>query len=206
MPGLTAYLGLFEIGRPQPGETLVVSGAAGAVGSVVGQIGKISGCRVVGIAGGDEKVSMLKNELGFDDAINYKTTKDIHKAISEVCPDGVDIYFDNVGGEISDGVMMNINRFARIAICGVISQYNDTGIRQGPRLQSILLSGSALMKGFLVRDYSEKFPHAIGQLTHWLLEGKLHSKETLISGFEKLPEAFIGLFNGTNIGKMVVKI
>ncbi len=131
MPGLTAYLGLMEIGQPKPGETIVVSGAAGAVGNIVGQIGKISGCRVVGIAGGDEKTEMLKTEFGFDKAINYKTTPNMRKAISEACPNGVDIYFDNVGGEISDGVIMNINKFARIIICGVISQYNETRIQFG---------------------------------------------------------------------------
>lgn len=206
MPGLTAYLGLMEIGRPQTGETLVVSGAAGAVGIVTGQIGKILGCTVVGIAGSDEKTEMLKTDFGFDEAINYKTTSNIRKTIAEKCPSGVDVYFDNVGGEISDGVMMNINKFARIIICGAISQYNETRMPTGPRLQSVLLVNSALMKGFLVNDYFEKFPHATGQLTHWLLEGKLKNKETIIEGFENIPNAFIGLFEGTNKGKMVVKI
>ncbi len=206
MPGLTAYLGLMEIGRPQDGETLVVSGAAGAVGIVTGQIGKILGCKVVGIAGSDEKTEMLKKDFGFDDAVNYKTTSNIRKAIAEKCPSGVDVYFDNVGGEISDGVMMNINKFARIIICGAISQYNETRMPTGPRLQSVLLVNSALMKGFLVNDYAGKFPHATGQLTHWLLEGQLKNKETIIEGFENIPKAFIGLFTGTNKGKMVVKV
>ena len=206
MPGLTAYIGLMEIGRPQQGETLVVSGAAGAVGNVAGQIGKILGCRVIGIAGTDEKITMLKNEFGFDEAFNYRTVPNLRKAIETSFSSGVDIYFDNVGGDISDGVIMNIKKFARIIICGAISQYNETQIPKGPRLQPVLLVNSALMKGFLISDYSEKFPHAIGQLTHWLLEGKLKNKETIVEGFENLPKAFIGLFEGTNLGKMVVKV
>jgi len=206
MPGLTAYLGLMEIGQPKTGETLVVSGAAGAVGNIAGQIGKILGCRVVGIAGGNEKTEMLKSEFGFDKAINYKTTPNMRKAIAEACPNGVDIYFDNVGGEISDGAIMNINKFARIIICGVISQYNETRIQTGPRLQSILLVNSALMKGFIVSDYAVKFPEAIQQLTKWYKEGKLINKETIVEGFENIPEAFFGLFEGTNTGKMMVKI
>ncbi len=206
MPGLTAYLGLMEIGQPKEGETLVVSGAAGAVGSVVGQIGKIKGCRVVGIAGSDEKNNWLKSELNFDEAINYKTTKNIRKAITDACPDGVDIYFDNVGGEISDGVVMNIGNNARIIICGNISQYNETRLTTGPRLQSFLLTNTALMKGFLVRDYANQFPEAIQQLIKWYSEGKLKFKETVVEGFDRIPEAFIGLFEGTNTGKMVVKI
>jgi len=206
MPGLTAYLGLMEIGQPQKGESLVVSGAAGAVGSVVGQIGKILGCRVVGIAGSDEKTKLLKTEFGFDETINYKTTKNMRKAITQACPNGVDVYFDNVGGEISDGVLMNINKFARIPICGAISQYNETKMSTGPRLQSVLLVNSALMKGFIVNDYAEKFPEAIKQLSQWYGEGKLKLKETVVEGFENIPEAFIGLFEGSNTGKMVVKI
>ena len=206
MPGLTAYLGLTEIGQPKKGETLVVSGAAGAVGNIVGQIGKIMGCRVIGIAGSDEKTEMLKTEFGFDKVINYKTTPNMRKAISDACPNGVDIYFDNVGGEISDGVIMNINKFARVIICGVISQYNETRIPTGPRLQSIFLVNSALMKGFIVNDFAAKFAEAIPQLTKWYREGKLINKETIVEGFENIPEAFFGLFEGTNSGKMMVKI
>jgi len=206
MPGLTAFLGLTEIGHPKAGETLVVSGAAGAVGIVVGQIGKIMGCRVVGIAGGDEKTQMLKTEFGFDEAINYKATPNMRKAILKACPNGVDVYFDNVGGEISDGVLMNINKFARIIICGNISQYNETRIQTGPRLQSLILVNSALMKGFIVNDFAAKFTEAIPQLTKWLHEGKLINKETIVEGFENIPEAFFGLFEGTNTGKMIVKI
>ena len=206
MPGLTAYLGLMEIGKPQKNETLVVSGAAGAVGSVVGQIGKIVGCRVFGIAGSDTKTDLLKNEFGFDEAINYKTTKNMRKAITNSCPNGVDVYFDNVGGEISDGVMMNINQFARVPICGAISQYNETRMTTGPRMQSVLLINRALMQGFIVHDFASKFPDALQQLTQWYNEGKLKLKETIVEGFENIPDAFIGLFEGENIGKMIVKI
>jgi len=206
MPGLTAYLGLMEIGQPKKGETLVVSGAAGAVGSVVGQIGKNVGCRVVGIAGSDTKTDLLKNEFGFDEAINYKTTNNMRKAIVQACPNGVDVYFDNVGGEISDGVMMNINQFARVPICGAISQYNETRMTTGPRMQSVLLINRALMQGFIVHDFASKFPDALQQLTQWYNEGKLKLKETIVEGFENIPDAFIGLFEGENIGKMIVKI
>ncbi|HKL33792.1 MAG TPA: NADP-dependent oxidoreductase [Tangfeifania sp.] len=206
MPGLTAYLGLMEIGQPRKGETLVVSGAAGAVGSVVGQIGKNVGCRVVGIAGSDTKTEILKTEFGFDEAINYKTTKNMRKAITNSCPNGVDVYFDNVGGEISDGVMMNINQFARVPICGAISQYNETRMTTGPRMQSVLLINRALMQGFIVHDFASKFPDALQQLTQWYNEGKLKLKETIVEGFENIPDAFIGLFEGENIGKMIVKI
>jgi len=206
MPGLTAYLGLMEIGQPRKGETLVVSGAAGAVGSVVGQIGKNVGCRVVGIAGSDTKTEILKTEFGFDEAINYKTTKNMRKAITNSCPNGVDVYFDNVGGEISDGVMMNINQFARVPICGAISQYNETRMTTGPRMQSVLLINRALMQGFIVHDFASKFPDALQQLTQWYNEGKLKLKETIVEGFENIPGAFIGLFEGENIGKMIVKI
>ncbi len=206
MPGLTAYLGLMDIGKPKKDETLVVSGAAGAVGSVVGQIGKITGCRVVGIAGSDEKINWLKSELNFDAAINYKTTENMQEAIAEACPKGVDVYFDNVGGEISDGVVMNIAPKARIIICGNISQYNKTSLTTGPRLQSFLLTNTALMQGFLVREHAAKFPEAVQQLSKWYSQGKIQFKETVVEGFENIPKAFIGLFEGSNIGKMVVKV
>lgn len=206
MTGLTAYLGLTEIGKPKSGETVVVSGAAGAVGSVAGQIAKILGCRVIGIAGSDEKTSMLTDTLGFDAAINYKTTTDMNAAISNAAPDGVDIYFDNVGGEISDAVLANINQFARVAVCGSISGYNDTDVSMGPRVQGILVKNSVLMQGFIVSNYQEKFRDAITQLAGWLQEGKLTYKETVVEGFEHIPQAFIDLFDGKNEGKMVVKV
>ena len=206
MTGLTAYFGLTEIGKPKAGETIVVSGAAGAVGSVVGQIGKILGCRVVGIAGTDEKVEMLKSEFGFDEAINYNTTQDMSKAIAAAAPNGVDVYFDNVGGEISDAVHANINRLGRVINCGAISAYNDTSAPQGPRVEHFLIRKSALMQGFIVSNYAEKFPEGMKQLSQWLSEGKLHSTETIVEGFENIPQAFIDLFDGKNTGKMIVKI
>lgn len=206
MTGLTAYLGLTEIGCPKAGETLVVSGAAGAVGSVVGQIGKILGCKVVGIAGSDEKTALLRSKFKFDQVINYKTVLDMKEAIREACPNGVDIYFDNVGGEISDAVLANINKYARLPICGAISLYNETEMPVGPRLQPILLTKSATMRGFIVSDFAEKFPQAIKQLTNWLKEGKLTYAETIVHGFNHIPQAFLDLFEGKNEGKMIVKI
>lgn len=206
MTGLTAYLGLTNIGKPKAGETLVVSGAAGAVGSVVGQIGKILGCRVIGIAGTDKKVDILKSKFGFDEAINYNTTKDMITAIKTAAPDGVDIYFDNVGGEISDAVLANINKFGRVPVCGAISLYNETKMPMGPRVQPILVKNSVLMQGFIVSNYVDQFPLAIQKLATWLQEGKLTYTETIVEGFVQIPQAFIDLFEGKNEGKMIVKI
>jgi hypothetical protein len=206
MTGLTAYLGLTEIGIPKKGETLVVSGAGGAVGTVVGQVGKLLGCKVVGITGSDEKAAMLKSKFKFDDAINYKTTPDLKEAIKNACSNGVDIYFDNVGGEISDAVLANINKYARLPVCGAISLYNNTKPAIGPRLQPILLTKSATMRGFIVSDFSEKFPAAIKQLSKWLKEGHITYIETIVEGFDNIPQAFIDLFEGKNEGKMIVKV
>jgi len=206
MPGLTAYFGLLDIGKPVPGETVVVSGAAGAVGIVVGQIAKIKGCRVVGIAGNDEKTTYLSNTLKFDEVINYKTTENIEKAIEKACPNGVDVYFDNVGGVISDAVVANINKGARIILCGQISLYNATETPVGPRLQPTLLKKSALMQGFIVRNYASRFPEGVEQLAQWLGDGKLIYQETIVKGFDKLPEVFISLFEGKNTGKMLVEV
>jgi NADPH-dependent curcumin reductase CurA len=206
MTGLTAYLGLTEIGLPKKGETLVVSGAAGAVGTVVGQIGKLLGCKVVGITGSDEKVTLLKSKFKFDDAINYKTTPNLKEAVKSTCPNGVDIYFDNVGGEISDAVLANINKYARLPVCGAISLYNKTEVPIGPRLQPIILTKSATMSGFIISDFSEKFSTATKQLTTWLKEDKLTFSETIVEGFDNIPQAFIDLFDGKNEGKMIVCI
>lgn len=206
MTGLTAYLGLTEIGKPKKGETIVVSGAAGAVGSVVGQIAKLLGCKVIGIAGTDEKVTMLKSTLGFDEAINYNTTKNMAAAIKEAAPNGVDIYFDNVGGPISDAVLLNINQFARIIICGAISVYNNTELPKSLSVQPFLVKNSALMQGFIVFNYAEKYPEAIEHLSKWLAEGKLKYMETIIEGFDEIPQTFLDLFDGKNSGKMLVKI
>ncbi|SHI49652.1 hypothetical protein SAMN04488096_102117 [Mesonia phycicola] len=206
LTGLTAYLGLTEIGKPKKGETLVVSGAAGAVGSVVGQIGKILGLHVVGVAGSDEKVEMLTSKFGFDKGINYKTTDNMAKAIADACPNGVDVYFDNVGGEISDGVLVNINKFARIAICGAIAVYNKTSIPKALAVQPFLVKNSALMQGFIVSNYQDKFGEASKQLAQWLQEDKLVYEETMVKGFENIPQAFLDLFEGKNKGKMVVQV
>lgn len=205
MTGLTAYFGLMHIGKPKAGETVVVSGAAGAVGMVVGQLAKIQGCRVVGIAGTDEKTELLKTEFGFDEAINYKTTPDMNKAIAAACPKGVDVYFDNVGGEISDAVIKNINFHARIPLCGQISLYNNTETPMGPRLQPMLLTRSVLMQGFIIGNFQDKFPEGIQHLTQWLKEGKIKGTETIEQGFENLPKALLGLFKGENTGKMIVE-
>lgn len=205
MTGLTAYLGLTEIGKPKKGETLVVSGAAGAVGSVVGQIGKILGLRVIGIAGTDEKVAMLKSKFGFDDAINYNIKKNMKEAIAKSCPNGVDVYFDNVGGDISDAVLFNINKFARMVICGAISVYNETEMPKSNSVQPFLVRNSALMQGFIIFDYAEKYPEAMKKLAGWLAEGKLTYEETIVEGFDNTPKAFLDLFEGKNKGKMVVK-
>lgn len=206
MTGLTAYFGLMHIGKPKACETVVVSGAAGAVGIVVGQIAKIHGCHVVGIAGTEEKTKMLTQEFGFDEAINYKTTADINKSIAAVCPKGIDVYFDNVGGDISDAVIKNINFHARIALCGQIALYNNTETAMGPRLQPMLLTRSVLMQGFIVSNYQAQFPEGIKMLSQWVKEGKLKFTETIEHGFENLPKALLGLFNGENTGKMIVEV
>lgn len=206
MTGMTAYLGLTDIGKPKEGETLLVSGAAGAVGSTVGQIGKILGLRVVGIAGSDEKIDMIKTKFGFDAGINYKSTENMKKAIGEACPDGVDVYFDNVGGEISDAVLFHINKHARMVICGAISVYNETETPKSLSVQPFLIKKSALMQGFTVRNYADRFPEAIQKLSGWLQQEKLTYEETIVEGFENIPQAFLDLFEGKNKGKMVVKI
>ncbi len=206
MPGLTAYFGLMHIGKPKAGETVVVSGAAGAVGLVVGQIAKLQGCRVVGIAGSYEKVALLKREFGFDEVINYKTCTDLKKAIADACPKAVDIYYDNVGGETSDAVISNINFNARIILCGQIALYNSTEIPMGPRLQPMLLTRSVLMQGFIISNYQSQFSEGSKNLAMWMQEGKLKYKETIVKGFDKLPAALLGLFEGDNIGKMIVEL
>lgn len=205
LTGLTAFFGLVHIGKPKEGETVVVSGAAGGVGTIVGQIAAIQGCNVVGIAGSDDKIKLIKEEFGFNEAINYKTTFNMKKTIAEVCPSGVDVYFDNVGGEISDAIISNINFHGRIVLCGQISLYNNIETPIGPRLQPLLLTRSVLMQGFIVSNFQAEFPEAIKQLAAWVKEGKLKSIETIEHGFEKLPQSLLGLFKGENTGKMIVK-
>jgi len=204
MPGLTAYFGLLDICKPSEGETGVISGAAGAVGLVVGQIAKLKGCKVIGIVGSDKKAELLKKEYGFDEAINYKDIPDLKESLISACPNGIDFYFDNVGGIISDNVLALINNKARIAICGQISLYNDTENPSGPRIQPILLGKSALMQGFLVNNYQHLFMEGTKDLSNWMKEGRIKYQETTVNGFEQLPNAFLGLFKGENIGKMIV--
>lgn len=206
MTGLTAYFGLLDIGQPKEGETVVVSGAAGAVGSVVGQIAKIKGARVVGIAGSDEKVSYLTDTLEFDEGINYKTTDNIYSALKKACPNGIDVYFENVGGEIGDAALSLLNKHARVPVCGAISSYNKTDRDLGPRVQTRLIKSSALMKGFVVNDYNDRFKEGATELGQWLSQGKLQYEETITEGLENVTDAFLGLFQGKNIGKQLVKI
>lgn len=205
LTGLTAYFGLLDIGKPQKGETVVVSGAAGAVGLAVGQIAKIKGAKAVGIAGSDEKIDYLLNELGFDAAVNYKKEsfkEDLKKAL----PDGVDVYFDNVGGDVSDAVIELLNNHARISLCGSISSYNTEGKDIGPRMQWKFIKTSSMMKGFTLGDYAADFSTGATDLAKWLHEGKLKYEETIVEGFENTPDAFFGLFKGTNLGKQLVKV
>lgn len=205
MTGLTAYFGLLDIGKPKEGETVVVSGAAGAVGSIVGQIAKIKGARVVGIAGSDDKINYLVNELGFDAAINYKK-EEIRAALKEACPNGIDVYFENVGGKISDAILPRLNNFARIPVCGAISAYNNEVADIGPRVQTYLIKTSSLMQGFTVGNYSSRFGEGAKALAGWLKEGKLKYEETITEGFEHTIDAFLDLFKGVNLGKSLVKV
>jgi NADPH-dependent curcumin reductase CurA len=205
MPGLTAYFGMTDICNPKKGETVVVSGAAGAVGLVAGQIAKILEAKVVGIAGSDEKCTLLTGTYGYDAAINYKTSKSLRKEIAAICPEGVDAYYDNVGGEVSDAVISNLAFHSKIALCGQISQYNSTRTPAGSFIMSMILTRSALLKGFIVRDYKDRFDEGLAYLMRWIDEDKLKYSETVVDGFEKLPEAFIGLFSGRNTGKMLVR-
>jgi len=205
MTGLTAYFGLLEIGRPRPGDTVVVSAAAGAVGAVVGQIAKIKGCRAVGIAGGPEKCRSIVDELGFDAAIDYKR-EDVKKALRTHCPKGVDVYFDNVGGDILDAVLGELARGARVVVCGMISQYNNTGPMKGPSNYRWLLVNRASMTGFLVFDYAERYAEGAREMAGWMAAGKLKSREDIVDGLEAFPDALLKLFNGENQGKLMLRL
>ncbi len=207
MPGMTGYFGLMDVGQPQPGETVVVSGAAGAVGQTVGQMARIKGCRVVGIAGGAAKCDWVVKELGFDACIDYKAGPGAVRAgLKEHCPKGVDIYFDNVGGDILDDVLAKINRKARIIICGAISQYNNTTAVQGPKNYLSLLVNRARMEGIVVFDYAERYHLAVAEMALYLKEGRMKSKEDVVAGLEKFPETLLKLFNGENFGKLVLEV
>ena len=204
MPGMTGYFGLMDVGMPQPGETVVVSGAAGAVGQTVGQLAKIKGCRAVGIAGGPAKCEWVVKELGVDACIDYKAG-DVKAQLKEHCPKGVDVYFDNVGGDILDAVLTRINRKARIVICGAISQYNNTTPVKGPTNYLSLLINRARMEGIVVFDYTERFPVAVAELAGYLKDGRMKSKEDVVVGMNTFPETLLKLFNGENFGKLVLQ-
>ncbi|MXR51741.1 zinc-binding dehydrogenase [Halovenus sp. WSH3] len=206
MPGNTAYFGVNEVAKPRAGETFVVTGAAGAVGSVAGQIAKLNGARVIGFAGSDRKVEFLEDDLGFDVGINYKKVDDYGAALAEAAPDGVDSYFDNVGGPITDAVFNQLNVDARVAVCGQISLYNATEVPTGPRKLLTLIQSRATVEGFLVSDFSERFDQSARQLGQWVADGTIQYRETVTEGLENAPEAFLGLFEGDNIGKQLVQV
>ena len=203
--GLTAYFGLLEVGKPKAGETVLVSAAAGAVGSIVGQIAKMKGCRVVGMAGSDDKCRWLTDELGFDAAINYKTCGDYETAIRKACPEGVDVYFDNVGGEILDATLLCLNKFARVAVCGWISTYNIADA-PGPTNLWQLVAESVTVQGFTVLDYLDRFGEGIGQLAQWVMAGEIKYREEVVDGLDNILPTFLRLFDGSNQGKLVIRI
>lgn len=205
MPGMTAWFGLTDVGQPKAGETVVVSGAAGAVGMTVGQVAKHLGCRVVGIAGGHDKCRFVVEELGFDACIDYKAAP-VHAGLKEHCPQGVDVYFDNVGGDILDAVLTRINMKARIVICGAISQYNATAPVRGPANYLSLLVNRARMEGMLVTDYAARYHEGVAALAGWMAEGSFKTHEHVVEGFDRFPEALLMLFEGKNLGKLVLKI
>ena len=205
MTGMTAYFGLLEVGAAKPGNTVVVSGAAGAVGSVVGQVAKNVGCRVIGIAGGPEKCRFVVEELGFDACIDYKADN-VAKKLRELCPKGLDVYFDNVGGDILDAALANLAMHARVVICGAISQYNSTGGVKGPSNYMNLLVMRSRMEGFLVFDFAARFPEGVKAMAGWMREGKLVSREDIVNGFESFPATFLKLFSGDNTGKLLLGV
>ena len=205
MPGMTAYFGLLDIGRPQPGNTVVVSGAAGAVGSVVGQVAKIKECRVIGIAGGADKCRHIVADLGFDAAIDYKAS-DVRRELAAHCPDGIDVYFDNVGGDILDAALARLALHARVVICGAISQYNSTTSVKGPANYLSLLVNRASMTGMVVFDYADRYAEAARDLAAWMAAGKLQSREDVVPGLDNFPEALLMLFKGENMGKLVLQV
>jgi len=206
MPGITAYFGLLDICKPQAGETVVVSAAAGAVGSLVGQIARLKRCRAIGIAGSNEKVRYITKDLGFDGGYNYKDTADPYAKLKELCPNGVDVYFDNVGGAITDNVMRVINTRARVAVCGQISQYNLEQPELGPRWLSQLVVKQAKAEGFLVHQFSDRFDEGLKQMSTWVKEKRIRYREDIVEGLENAPKAFIGMLRGKNIGKELVRV
>jgi len=204
MPGMTAYVGLLDIGKPEPGETVVVSAASGAVGSIVGQIAKIKGCRAVGIAGTKDKCDYVVSELGFDAGVNYRTG-DLVEALRDACPGGIDVYFENVGGDVLRAVLQLINMNARIPLCGLISEYNATEPPAGPGWRAILFN-RALVKGFIVSDHANRMGQFLADAGRWIREGRLKYREDIVVGLDNAPEAFIGLLQGKNFGKLLVRV
>ena len=205
MPGMTAYFGFLEVAAPEVGDTVVVSAASGAVGQVVGQIAKIMGCRVVGTAGSEDKIDFIVNELGFDAGINYKT-EDVEYALARECPDGIDVYFDNVGGPVTDAVLQLLNVHGRVSVCGQISQYNLPEPELAPRNMGLLIQKQAKMEGFLVFNFAHKHDHARQRMAEWIRSGQLKYKEDVVEGLENAPRAFIGLMKGENFGKLLIKV
>jgi NADPH-dependent curcumin reductase CurA len=206
MPGLTAYFGLLEVGQPRSGETVVVSAASGAVGGLVGQIAKLKGCRAVGLAGSDAKVDYLVRELGYDAGINYRTAADLDAALRTACPKGIDVYFDNVGGRITEAVSRHVNTFARFAVCGLMSQYNLTEPEIAPRNERFVLVNRVRIQGFIVLDFAARYKEGLAQLSEWVREGTLKYREDVVDGLERAPGALIGLLQGRNFGKMLVRV
>ena len=205
MPGMTAYFGLLDVGRPQPGDTVVVSAASGAVGQLVGQIAKIVGCRVIGFAGSDEKTGYIVDELGFDVGVNYKT-QNVAAELAKACPLGVNVYFDNVGGDVTDAVMEHLADFARIVVCGQISQYNLEQPAMGPRNMRMLTVHQARMEGFLVFQFAARHEEGRLRMAQWIREGKVKYREDVVEGLENAPSAFIGMMRGANFGKLLVRV
>jgi NADPH-dependent curcumin reductase CurA len=206
MPGLTAYVGLHHIGKAQAGETVFVSAASGAVGSVVGQLAHLHGCTVAGCAGADDKVDLLKTEFAYDAAFNYRNSRSLSDSVKEVCPDGVDVDFENVGGEIFEAVLWNMRLFGRIALCGMIANYNDETLQPGPRGMISIVGKRLTIQGFIVMDHMDVSKEYITKATQWIAEGKLKYHETIADGIENAPTAFIDLLQGKNIGKQVVRL
>jgi NADPH-dependent curcumin reductase CurA len=204
MTGMTAYFGLFNVGAAKAGDTVVISAASGAVGSIAGQIAKIAGCRTIGIAGGAEKCAYLRDELGLDAAIDYKI-ENMHRALREHCPDGINVYFDNVGGEILDACLVNLAMHARVVLCGAISQYNSEATR-GPANYMMLLVRRSRMEGFLVFDYAAEYGKAAREMAGWLRDGKLRSHEEIVEGIDRFPETLLRLFTGEHVGKLVLQV
>jgi NADPH-dependent curcumin reductase CurA len=204
IPGMTAYFGLLDIGRPEPGQTVVVSAAAGSVGSLVGQMARIKGCRAVGIAGGSEKCRLLTEEYGFDAAVDYKAGS-VAAALREHCPDGIDVFFDNVGGGVLEAALRNLARGARVVLCGAISQYNE-GAQQGPRNYMALLIRRARMEGFVVFDFASRYGEAAREISGWLSSGQLSTREHIVDGLETFPESLLMLYRGENTGKLMLRV